>query len=182
MKNTNLLRQDRKAAATTAHELAALSIMSVGELTEKYREVFGEPTRSRNKEFLRKRIAWRIQERAEGRGLSSRALARIELLAPEAPARWRQPVTEPHRSGPSVAASILGRDPRLPAPGTVIARVHGGIEHKVTVLADHFEYQGELHRSLSKIAKLITGKSWNGFLFFFRRPQLASATNRERVA
>jgi hypothetical protein len=53
-------------------EVEALDRMSVPELREKYHEVFGEEARSTHKDFLRKRIAWRIQANAEG-GLSERA-------------------------------------------------------------------------------------------------------------
>ena len=59
----------REAAADIAKELSELRGMTVGKLREKYREVFGIPTRSRNKDYLFKKIAWRIQELAEG-GLS----------------------------------------------------------------------------------------------------------------
>ena len=45
-------------------------------------------------------------------------------------------------------------------------RLHKGVEHRVTVLADGFEYNGERHQTLSKVAKLITGTQWNGHLFF----------------
>jgi hypothetical protein len=161
------LRAERASAASTARELAVLDEMTVGELAEKFREVFGVPTRTRNKQYLRKRIAWRIQELAEG-GLSPRALERIEQLAPQAPVRWRQPVAR-SGGGQGIPATGPPRDPRLPPPGTVLTRVHGCSEHKVTVLADGFEYRGERHRSLSKIARLITGTPWNGFLFFFGR-------------
>lgn len=155
-------REDRRAAANAAAQLAALEKMTVGELAERYRELFGEPTRSRNRQYLRKRLAWRIQELAEG-GLSPRALERIEQLAPLAPARWRQ-------SAAPVVPVAAPRDPRLPPPGTVLVRHHSGADHKVTVLADGgFEYQGERHRSLSKVARLITGTAWNGYLFFFGR-------------
>ncbi|MGA9657104.1 MAG: DUF2924 domain-containing protein, partial [Polyangia bacterium] len=58
------------------------------------------------------------------------------------------------------------RDLRLPAPGSMLVRVHKGVEHRVTVLADGFEYNGERHQSLSKLAKMITGTQWNGHLFF----------------
>jgi hypothetical protein len=175
------LRADRQAAANTSRELAALDKMSVGELAEKFREVFGEPTRTRNKEYLRKRIAWRIQERAEG-GLSSRALERIEQLAPEAPVRWRAPVARKDGvSAPVVPIASAARDPRLPPIGSVITRLHNGVEHKVTVLADGFEHQGKQHRSLSKIARLITGTPWNGFLFFFGRANGALVGAEERA-
>ncbi len=163
------LHAERKTAASITRELAALDAMRVGELAEKYRELFGAPTRTRNKEYLRKRIAWRIQERAEG-GLSPRALERIEQLAPEAPARWREPVGRKGSAGDDlIPFTKPGRDPRLPPAGTVLKRVHDGVEHQVRVLDDGFEYRGERYRSLSKIASTITGTHWNGLLFFFGR-------------
>lgn len=70
-------------------DLAALSRFTGPELTERYLVLFGQPARSRNKDFLRKRLAWRIQELAEG-GLSERALARIEELGADALALWRR--------------------------------------------------------------------------------------------
>jgi hypothetical protein len=179
--NVLAIRADRKAVAGTAHELAALDKMSAGELAEKYREVFGEPPRTRNKQYLRKRIAWRIQERAEG-GLSPRALERIEQLAPDAPARWRQQVARTGGSGaPAVAMMKPARDPRVPVAGTVITRLHDGVEHKITVLDEGFDYRGERHRSLSKIARLITGTPWNGYLFFFGRANCTRNRAEERA-
>jgi hypothetical protein len=155
------LRQERAAMATVSQQLASLEGMTVGQLAEKFREVFGFPTRTRNKPYLRKRVAWRIQELAEG-GLSPRALAKIEELAPLAPVRWRPDLTTSTGAGPLPRT----RDPRLPAPGTVLVRTHKGVEHQVTVLADGFEYHEERHASLSQIARLITGTPWNGFLFW----------------
>jgi hypothetical protein len=162
-------REDRAAIANVQRELVALDAMTVGELAEKYRAVFGIPTRSRNREYLRKHLAWRMQERAEG-GLSPRALERIEQLAPQAPVRWRERVAKQEDVACSAPATTRpGRDPRLPPPGTVLTRAHDGIEHRVTILADGFEYQGKRHRSLSQIARLITGTSWNGYTFFLGR-------------
>jgi hypothetical protein len=152
-------------------ELAALDAMTVGELAEKYLEVFGAPTRSRNKGYLRRHVAWKIQERVEG-GLSPRALERIEQLAPHAPARWRQHVAKGTDAAPSTAALSKPEhepDPRLPAVGKTLTRLYEGTEHKVTVLASGFEYRGQPYRSLSKIAAMITGKSWNGYVFFLGR-------------
>jgi hypothetical protein len=83
--------------ATTYQEVQGLSRMTVGELRGKYLEVFGEETRSYHKEFLRKRIAWRIQSLAEG-GLSERARRRAEELANDADLRTRAP-RDPVASG-----------------------------------------------------------------------------------
>lgn len=158
-------RRGRKAVADVAGQLAALNEMTIGQLKEKYREVFGEPTRSRNKPYLKKKIAWRIQELAEG-GLSGHAQKRIRELAPNAPARWRASNGGAHKVAPVAAEEGPKRDPALPPPGTVLTREHKGIEHRVTVLDDGFEYQGARYGSLSKIAMEITGTRWNGFLFF----------------
>lgn len=169
MANRNALAQraDHTAFANAKREIAALDELTVGELAEKYRDVFGVPTRTRNKDYLRRRIAWRIQEKHEG-GLSPRALERIEQLAPHAPARWHEPTTTRAASGAAGRRSKTEpRDPRLPPPGHVLTRFHDGVEHRVTILSDGFEYRGEHHRSLSQVARLITGTPWNGFRFFF---------------
>jgi len=60
----------------------------------------------------------------------------------------------------------LSRDPRLPKAGTVLTKLVGDKEHQVTVHSAGFEYDGRIYGSLSKIAKEITGKVWNGFAFF----------------
>ena len=170
---------DAANVAKTAAELAALADLTVSGLAEKYEELFGTPSRSRNKQFLRKRLAFKIQELAEG-GLSDRALARIEELqkslpplGPGATARGSRRKSEPAAAGPE-------RDPRLPVPGTVLTRRHGKTEHRVTVLDKGFEYKGKPYRSLSKIAREITGTSWNGFLFFLGRK--GSARDAEGAA
>jgi hypothetical protein len=57
-------------------------------------------------------------------------------------------------------------DGRLPPPGTVLTRKYKGEALQVQVLADGFEYRGEVYPSLSAVAKAITGSHCNGFLFF----------------
>ncbi len=156
-------RRQRSAVADLGAQLVALDKLTVAELVEKYREVFGVPTRTRNKDYLRKRVAWRIQELAEG-GLSEKALARIEQLAPEAPVRWR--ATAATSAAPAIEATTPQRDQRLPPVGSILHRTHGGVDHQVTVLEDGFEHQGERYATLSRVARAITGTPWNGFLFF----------------
>ena len=167
MTMTAMAPDETRATADLTAQLQEVLGMTTGELVARYREVFGEPTRSRNKAYLRKKVGWRIQELAEG-GLSQRALDRIQELAPSAPARWRTPrpdfplVAE----SPAEPEAPKERDPRLPPVGTVLVRAHQGAQHAVTVLDDGFEYAGEQYRSLSGIARAITGTPWNGFLFF----------------
>lgn len=165
---------ERATAANVAQELAALSGMTGSALAVKFEELFGRPPRSRNRAFLRKRVAWEIQARIEG-GLSEKSLQRIDELAAYAPERWRWAL-DPKAKGaaPAVRNTEIRkghRDARLPSPGTVISRTHRGVDHRVTVLESGFEYRGQRYRSLSKIARDITSTPWNGFLFFFGRSQ-----------
>lgn len=81
---------DAAVVARIAAELAELSRMTGAQMAEKYLALYGQPAHSRNKDFLRKRLAWRIQELAEG-GLSERALARIEELGADALMASRRP-------------------------------------------------------------------------------------------
>lgn len=145
-------------------QLAALEQMNARELAEKYRALYGEPTRSQNKNYLRKRLAWRIQELAEG-GLPERALALIAQLGDELPERWRMRLAAKTKEA-CPAPALEPRDSRVPPVGTVLRRVFGGVAHEVTVCAEGFEYAGERFKTLSAIAKHITGTPWNGFLFF----------------
>jgi hypothetical protein len=145
--------------------------MTVRELRRKYLEIFGEQTRAFHKEFLRKRIAWRIQALAEG-DLSERARRRAEELANDADLRIRTP-RDPLR--PDMAAEKARtttsrishtRDPRLPLPGTLLSREFKGQQIVVKVLDTGFEYDSRRYKSLSAIAQEVTGTKWNGFLFF----------------
>lgn len=147
-----------------------LKAMTVSALRERYREVFGEESRSYNKDFLWKRIAWRIQELAEG-GLSQRALQRAEELANEADLRVRMPVNTFKRAvDPESQSSSYPFDPahnkRLPMPGAILSRPYKGSVIKVMVLEKGFEFNGEVYRSLTAITRLVTGTRWNGYHFF----------------
>jgi hypothetical protein len=51
-------------------------------------------------------------------------------------------------------------------PGTMLVREHGGVMHRVTVLAAGYAWNGETYPSLSRVAKAITGTSWSGYAFF----------------
>src|SRR5262245_6217857 len=145
-----------------AKEVAALSRMTVTELRERYAEVFGESTTAGNRAWLVRRIAWRIQALAEG-DLSERARARAAELARDADLR----VTAPRENAvPAVGPKRTGTlphttDDRLPPPGTVLTRKYKGTVVQVKVLADGFEYEGAVYRSLSAVAKAVTGSHCN---------------------
>ena len=148
-------------------EFAALERMTVTPLRLRYGEVFGEETNGRNKAWLVKRIAWRLQAKAEG-GLSERGRQRAEELADEADLRMNPPPMKPPEPKEDAAVRVLpfAADERLPPPGTVITRKYKGRTLQVKVRADGFEHEGDVHPSLSAVAKAITGSHCNGYLLF----------------
>jgi hypothetical protein len=152
-------------------EVAALKRMSVKDLRLRYIEVFGEATRSGNKDFLWKRIAWRMQANSEG-GLTERARRRAEELANDADVRMRRPPAPPPPSPAATTQTMTvafgdSAGPPLPGvPGTILTRPYKGRLIQVVVRDDGFEYEGELYGSLSAVAKAVTGSHWSGNLFF----------------
>jgi hypothetical protein len=150
-------------------EIEDLRRMTVGQLRRKHLELFGEEIRSNHKEFLFKRIAWRMQAMAEG-GLSERARRRAVELANDADLRIRAPkntfVDPTGCHGNATASLDPAADPRLPMVGEIISREYKGRRISVEVRANGFDYDGKLYRSLSSIARQVTGTQWNGFAFF----------------
>lgn len=173
-------------------QILQMQRMTMPELRERYREAFGESTRSRHKQWLVKRIAWRLQATDEGE-LSERARQRAIELANDADLRLTPPkedgsslpdrTVRPHasagqragttrsqpRSNPPTGRTVTTsapRDRRLPTAGTVLTREYQGRTIRVTVTHDGFEFDGEMFASLSAVAKSVTGSHCNGFAFF----------------
>ncbi|PTY02763.1 DUF2924 domain-containing protein [Verrucomicrobia bacterium LW23] len=160
--------------AAIARQVAELEFLTVNELQRKWEEVWNEPCRSRNKVYLRKRVAWKIQANVYG-GISQRALERARELADETllkirnPAPFRPMVSVPRivATGPGATAeSVPPHSTGIPAPGSIITRNYKGRKLLVTVLEKGFEFEGIHYRSLSAVAKAVTGTNWNGRLFF----------------
>jgi hypothetical protein len=153
-------------AVDVTAQLAALETMNVGQLKVKYEEVFNEPARSGNKQWLYKRTAWGVQARAFG-GISERARQRALEIANDADLRLKAPKNFSFATAakPAPAKKRAG-DVRLPTPGTVLTRTYKRKKVAVEVLRDGLLYEGQTYRSLSAVAKVITGQHWNGFLFF----------------
>lgn len=151
-----------------AKELAALDRLTVTQLRQKHIEVFGEATRSGNKDWLRKRVAWRMQANAWG-DLSERARQRAEELANDSDLRTNAPKARPDDGQVAItttATVAFGHDARLPMPGAILRRPYKGREVIVRVLPRGFEYEGEVYRTLSAVASAVTGTHWNGYHFF----------------
>jgi hypothetical protein len=140
----------------------ALHRMTTSELAEQYAQLHGQPCRTRHKDYLIRKIAWRIQANAMG-GLSERARKRAMKLADDADIRVMAPRTmiiPPQRGQTATVthaapATTTTRDPRLPLPGagSAIVRQYKGKTHRVVVLEDDkgFEHDGERYASLSAV-------------------------------
>lgn len=147
-------------------EMAALERMSAGQLLERFAELFGETTQSRNRIYLIRKILWKMQTREMG-SLSERARMRAEELAKDAEFRvMTPPEVNVNPAGAPVSAGAITLDPRLPPAGTALLREYKGRTYEVQVKADGFECDGEWFKSLTAVASWITGTHTNGYRFF----------------
>lgn len=136
---------------------------SLDDLKTKYKEIFsGEEPPSNNKTFLWRKIAYKLQEQEYGI-LSAKAQDRLKALIEEF-----DPINN-KALRPNTPALVLpesAKDKRLPIPGTVITKEYKDAKHRIKVLEKGFEYNAKIYKTLSAIAKEITGAHWNGYLFF----------------
>ncbi len=140
----------------TTHEpilarLAALKAMSVKELKAEWQTLFDAPAPNNSRTFLENRLAYRIQELTYG-GPDKQTRRLLDLLADEVEGTLTR------------KAQIA--DPRNPVVGTKLIREWDGVAHTVSVLKDGFEWDGKRYKSLSAVARSITGTRWNGYRFF----------------
>ena len=140
--------------------LAALKTTPTLKLKEQWRELFGTEPPPYNRKFLESRLAYRIQELAYG-GLKPETVARLEALGEQL-------------DGGNITTRRIRHDAR-PIAGMRLIREWQGVEHTVTVLAEGYEWQGRPYRSLSAIARAITGTRWNGLVFFGLKSQRSRA-------
>ena len=131
--------------------LAALKTATTPELKSQWRDLFDSEPPPFNRRYLESRLAYRIQELACG-GLKPETVRRLERLGEELDGGDRK------KSG--IRADLM------PIAGTRLIREWQGVEHVVTVTADGFDWQGRPYKSLSAIARAITGTRWNGWVFF----------------
>jgi hypothetical protein len=132
-------------------QLTALKGAPAGVLKARWRELFDTEPPAYNRRFLENRLAYRIQEMAYG-GLSRETLDRLKAMAKQYAGQ------DP--------AERKARPMLRPVAGTKLIREWDGVEHCVTVRVDDFEYLGRPYKSLSSVAREITGTKWNGWVFF----------------
>jgi hypothetical protein len=140
----------------TTHEpilarLAALKAMSVNELKAEWQALYDAPAPNNSRNFLEGRLAYRIQELTYG-GPDKQTRRLLDLLADEVDGTLTR------------KAQIA--DPRNPVVGTKLIREWDGVAHTVTVLREGFDWDGRRFKSLSAVARAITGTRWNGYRFF----------------
>ena len=141
------------------NQLAELERLSMKDLKERWRALFGTEPPGFNRVFLTRRLAHRIQELAYG-GLPQKAKDEMARVLDE---EGYDEIGRPLKSG---AASRRSSKTDELATGTVLIREWDGVRHEVTALADGFEYRGRPFKSLSVIARTITGTRWSGPKFF----------------
>ena len=140
----------------TTHEhilarLGALKAMSVNELKAEWQALYDAPAPNNSRNFLEGRLAYRIQELTYG-GPDKQTRRLLDLLADEVEGTLTR------------KAQIA--DPRNPVVGTKLIREWDGVAHTVTVLREGFDWDGRRFKSLSAVARAITGTRWNGYRFF----------------
>jgi hypothetical protein len=145
--------QDR-TRNSVLRQMALLQSMSLEQLREKWLDLYGEEPPQYKKQFLIKRLAYRIQELFYG-GLSEQANVHLQQAAKEDPvATVNRRIPEERKSNEAIL------------PGTRLVRVWNDRRYEVIVLADGYEFEGRTFRSLSAVAREITGTRWNGKVFF----------------
>lgn len=136
-------------------QIADLQARSQDDLKEMWREYFGAEPPAYRRGFLMRGLAQRIQELTFG-GLPAVYQKRLDALVDD----------QPNGKGRGRAATLhAGRDHRI-LIGTKLVREYQGVAHEVVVADAGFQYGGRLFKSLSAVARHITGTRWNGWAFF----------------
>ena len=147
-------------------KIMSLKDESLEELKKKYSELFeGKPVPSNNKTYLWKKIAYRLQELEYG-GLPTEAQGKIQKLIQKYDPVNNKAMRPENTFQDQPRKLNLRRDKRLPIPGTVITKEYKGIKLQVKILESGFEYSSKVYKTLTAIAKEVTGAHWNGYLFF----------------
>jgi|SRR5271168_2320064 len=144
------------ARTSLESELTGLVDLKRAQLQDLWRKLYGsEPPEHISRQLLAQAIAHRLQMKVLG-GLNFSTRRALEEIG-------SQPQTGTERQGID--------------PGAVLVRVWHGTTHQVTTLKDGVQYRGQRYRSLSEVARAITGTRWSGPRFFGLK-----AAARDRVA
>jgi hypothetical protein len=143
---------------TISQQLLELQSLNAAQLAERYAEFHGQPPRIKNRAFLLRRVAWKLQEREFG-GLPDRARARLDELI----AAIDLPLRDPAPPRPRAMQRAESRGPMV---GTTLIRKWRDTEIRVEVVENGFAWNGTIYKSLTAVAFAATNSRWNGKLFF----------------
>jgi len=155
-----MTRDEKQTHESVAARIAALKKASLADLRAEWFALFGAAAPVNSRDYLRDRLAYRIQELAFG-GLKPATVKRLEAMGERL-------------DGGNITTRRIRADLK-PIAGTRLIREWQGVEHTVTVLDDGYEWQGRPYQSLSAVARAITGTRWNGLVFFGLKTQGARA-------
>jgi hypothetical protein len=145
-----MARDDGTGSDLLYAEIDALQSETTLQLRQRWKALYGtEPPPRASRDLLTRAVAYRLQERVLG-GLSASTRRLLEQIADNATAH------RPTRVRPQ----------RKLHPGAILLRNWGGVQHQVTVLQSGLQFRGKQYRSLSEVARIITGSRWSGPLFF----------------
>jgi len=148
-------------------QITSLPDLPMSDIKALWKSLFGEDTPTHNRQFLERRIAYKLQEiefRKIDRNMLDRNKRRIQAIL---------------ESGQN---KKFDRDIRLMA-GTVLTREYQGKEYRVMATVDgQYEFDGRCYQSLSRIAKEITGTAWSGPVFFGLKTTAAKKTTGRKGA
>ena len=166
--------------AEITERLQKLAKMNLSDLRAEYQRVFSTAPRSTNRQHLFRRVAWEIQAQLEGRlpeevrEYACRVAEQTDMF------RRIDEALQKRRAAPTPSGSTVAprpghraqhgqtkqRDPRIPAPGSLLIVKLGRQTVRVTVLQAGFEYAGKQYRSLTAVARQVTGRNVNAYEFF----------------
>lgn len=148
-------------------QITALPDLPMTDIKSIWKDLFRADTPTHNRQFLERRIAYRLQEiefRKVDRNMIDRNRRRIQALL---------------TSGQN---KKLDRDFHL-VPGTVLTREYQGKEYRIMATVDgQYDFEGRPYRSLSRIAKEITGTAWSGPVFFGLKSTAPSKSSGKTAA
>jgi hypothetical protein len=145
-------------------EIAGLESLDLSQLRAQWKLVYQiEAPPHLSRDWLRRAVAYRVQENVLG-GLKPATRRLLERVAEDAQVRKTTKIVPTRKVGPN----------------TILLREWGGTRHEVTVVENGAMYRGKRYRSLSQVARTITGSQWSGPLFFGLKSPAKEASNGAR--
>ena len=158
-----------KTPPSVIAQIAQLKTMSIAEIKSLWQELFNSKPPTHIRAFLERRLAYRLQENA------------FKQTSPEIIANNNQRIQNIIALQEQAKQQAKQQSNINPVPGSVLTRIYQDVEHQVTVTHDNkYQFEGRTYRSLSAIAREITGTQWSGPLFFGLRKSTNHKKSKKR--